>query len=171
MNPLQRIVHVAFVLVLVSTTAQAAENVYTRYYCWLEGSQVVPPTGYGQAGGGCFFLNGDDVLSYQLSSWDDFVFVTQVHIHGPAPEGMDAPVVFTIFDGFDPNGDFFGTVGPLDLQQLHDLGCGLWYVDYHTVANPLGAVRGQIKALLNAPNPCTLPTGETTWGVVKSLYR
>jgi hypothetical protein len=174
MNPVRTIVLVAAALSLVVSTAQAGapDDMYRSYYCWMEGSQVVPPARDTRQGGGCFYLSETDVLTYTINLWEPLVGLeVEAHIHGPAAEGMNAPVVFTL-----PPADQFGwhgELGPLTAQQLHDLGCGLWYVDVHTTAYPDGEVRGQFKALISggAPNPCLLPVEGTTWGAVKSLYR
>jgi hypothetical protein len=173
MNPVRIIVLVAAALSLVVSTAEAGapDDMYTQYYGWLDGSQVVPPAPTGQRGGACIYLNPDtDILTYDINLWMPLVGIElEAHIHGPAAAGMNAPIVFSL-----PLGDHIsGSLGPLDLQQLHDLGCGLWYVDMHTTAFPLGEVRAQVKGLIigGAPNPCTLPTEGTTWGAVKSLYQ
>jgi hypothetical protein len=129
----------------------------------LDGSQVVAPTTSPAVGFGCFTLNPDSTLDYQVSYVGLLSFETGAHIHGPAPAGVNAGVQFGLGLGTPK----VGTVGPLTGPQIDDLMNGLYYVQIHTTLFPGGEIRGQILA---TGNPCTVATEETTWGTVKKLY-
>ena len=83
--------------------------------------------------------------------------VSLMHIHGLAPRGYNAPVVYNIIAASNalalPNptlypatGKFSGTVladGFIIKEQ--DLLNGLYYMNIHTAANGGGEIRGQIS--------------------------
>jgi len=163
---------VALAFVLASTTAHAGTSDYTHgyffFFCWMDGSQVVPPSDLGRMGGGCITLY-DRMLYYTISLESALPGLTEAHIHGPAMGGENAPIVFTLAPSM--NSVFEGVLGPLTDTQFHEFTSAYWYVDIHTTDYPLGALRGQMKQILTAINPCTLGVEEHTWGAVKSLYR
>lgn len=125
----------------------------------LKGDQEVPPVATQAAGLAHFKLSKDGTsLSYKLivANIED---VTQAHIH-VAPAGVNGPVVAFLF-GFVPGVTTNGVlaegtitssdlIGPLAGQPLSALvdamRAGNAYVNVHTVANPGGEIRGQIKA-------------------------
>jgi len=129
----------------------------------MDGSQVVLPTASPAVGFGCFTLNPDSTLDYQVSYIGLLGVETSAHIHGPAPAGVNAGVQFAFGLGTPK----VGTFGPLTGPQIDDLMNGLYYVQIHTDLYPGGEIRGQILA---SGSPCTVATEETTWGAVKALY-
>ena len=129
----------------------------------IDGAQEVPPSGSPATGFGCFLLNLDNTLDYQVSYVGLTGAETAAHIHGPAPVSLNAGVVFPFAVG-SPK---IGTFGPLTAAQVADLSNGLYYVNIHSTLFPGGEIRGQI---LTSGNPCAVPTEETTWGAIKSLY-
>ena len=156
--PLYAALVVAVVMVLA---APVAAQQYFRAV--LDGAQEVPPSGSPANGVGCFVLNPDNTLDYLVSFAGLVGTETAAHIHGPAPAGINAGVVFPFVVG-NPKA---GTFGPLTAQQVADLSGGLYYVNIHTTAFPGGEIRGQI---LRSETSCAVPTDETTWGAVKALY-
>jgi len=129
----------------------------------IDGAQVVPPSGSSATGFGCFVLNPDGTLDYQVSYAGLTGPEYAAHIHGPAPAGATAARVFTFALG-SPK---FGTFGPLTAVQVADLSSGLYYVNIHSTLYPSGEIRGQI---LTSGDPCAVPTEETTWGAIKAFY-
>ncbi len=123
----------------------------------------MPPSGSSATGFGCFVLNPDNTLDFQVTYAGLTAPEIAAHIHGPAPVGLNAAVVFTFALG-SPK---FGTFGPLTAAQVSDLSHGLYYVNIHSTAFPGGEIRGQI---LTSADPCAVPTEETTWGAIKSFY-
>ena len=125
----------------------------------LDGSQEVPAVDSNGTGVAKFKLSKDGTsISYKLNvaNLDD---VVQSHIH-IAPAGVNGSVVVFLFGpaagGVTVNGTLAeGTitaaqlVGPLvgaDLADLVDeMNAGNAYVNVHTLANPGGEIRGQIK--------------------------
>src|SRR3982750_1979876 len=120
-------------------------------------------------------INGLDLTTFQTpgNTADD---VTNAHIHAPGPPGIAASVVWgfigTPFNDTNPadtvvtpftGGAIGGTVsGKWDLPegngttlsaQLPSILSGNSYINFHTVAFPAGAIRGQILAV---PEPSTL---------------
>ena len=64
-----------------------------------------------------------------------------IHFHGPALQGQIGRVDLGI-DEFD-EGSSVGSAFLTD-DQAEDLEAGLWYLNVHTAANPLGEIRGQV---------------------------
>lgn len=91
------------------------------------------------------------------------------HIHGPAPAGMNAGVLYNLGGTVISLGSTAGTIGgAVNLvpnpngttfsvaQQLADLNNGLWYLNIHNATFPGGEIRGQI---LLVPEPATWALG------------
>ena len=153
------------VLIVVGVVVLFAAPVSAQQYfqATINGAQEVPPSGSPGTGFGCFVLNPDSTLDYLVSYSGLLGVETSSHIHGPAPAGVNAGVVFPFAVGTPK----MGTFGPLTAQQVSDLSNGLYYVNIHTTVVPGGEIRGQI---LVSGNACAVPTEDTTWGAVKSLY-
>jgi allophanate hydrolase subunit 2 len=125
----------------------------------LVGSEEVPPVRTDAFGSAKFKVSRDEErMAYRLTvnNLDEF---TQAHIH-LGRRGMNGPVVAFLFGLVDPaisvdrgivEGVITGDdlVGPLQgkpLSALIDLmRKGKTYVNAHTVENPDGEIRGQIK--------------------------
>ncbi len=91
------------------------------------------------------------------------------HIHGAAPVGINAGVLYSLGGSVIPLGSTAGTIsGNVNLvpnpngttfsvaQQLADLNNGLWYLNIHNATFPGGEIRGQI---LLVPEPATWALG------------
>jgi hypothetical protein len=153
----------AVLVIAVSTLFAPSVTAQQYFQAVINGAQEVPPSGSPATGFACFVLNADNTLDY-LVSYNGLTGVeAAAHIHGPAPAGINAAVVFPFAVG-SPK---IGTFGPLTAAQVADLSGGLYYVNIHSTLFPGGEIRGQI---LLSGESCATPTEETTWGAVKSLY-
>jgi hypothetical protein len=70
---------------------------------------------------------------------------TGAHIHGPAPAGQAAGVVFPLEIDNAASGSLSGTWMNLGAEQLQQLRDGLFYVNVHTDMNPPGEIRAQLE--------------------------
>lgn len=89
--------------------------------------------------------------------------VTLAHIHGPAPVGSPAGVVYnlitlgiltgqgttsgTLSGSFNMVAAPAGTSYTTIQQQINDLNAGLWYINIHSVTFGGGEIRGQINLI------------------------
>ena len=105
------------------------------------------------SGVGSFTLNGN-IITYNVTFSGLSAPTIAAHIHGSAPPGVNAPVLFPFTGPFGTtSGTFSGTTAPLTVQQISDLNAGLFYANIHTVNFGGGEIRGQITAV---PEPTTL---------------
>jgi hypothetical protein len=106
----------------------------------LDGSQVVPPSISGATGSGAFLLDASaNTLSFSVSASVVGGPETAAHIHGPAPAGQNAPILFTLPAGNPKVGVW---TYPEAVEQ--DILGGLTYVDVHSLEFGSGEIRGQI---------------------------
>lgn len=153
---IRSIVVVAILVLAGMPSASAQKGTFTAN---LSGGEEVPPVSTLAHGEAIFRLTFDDSgLQYRLIV-ANIEAVTQAHIHLGLP-GQNGPVVAFLF-GFEPGGVFVnGTLaqgiitagdltGPLAGMSLDDLldaiRAGNTYVNVHTLANPPGEIRGQIR--------------------------
>ena len=153
---------VALGLVATASFVSPALGGANEFAATIDGLQEVPPVVTNGSGNGCFTLNSDNTLSFNIEFSGLTGTETAAHIHGPAPPGANAGVQF----GLPTGSPKVGSVGPLSAQQVSDLQAGLYYVNIHSTTNPGGEIRGQIIA--GACGPVSVE--ETTWGRIKSLY-
>lgn len=85
------------------------------------------------------------VMTYTVSFSNLTSAPTMGHIHGSAPRGTNAPVLFPFKDlPAATSGTVNGTATLTEAQE-NDLLNGLLYFNLHTAANPGGEIRGQIE--------------------------
>jgi len=118
----------------------------------LTASQEPPPNGTG-SGSGTVTLSGN-TLTVHITFSGLSANSTLAHIHGPAPRGVNAGVLYSLIPITtlgSTAGTINGTVTLVDgtggftlAQQLQQLRDGLWYVNIHTTAHPGGEIRGQL---------------------------
>ena len=138
---------ISVLLVLAATGPASAEPVY-RFIALLQGGQEVPPTASGSLGNA--FMTYDkstNMLCYSISftPLDGAEFAA--HFHGPALEGMNAPVLFGITPAVSPVGSpKVGCVGPFSESDERALVKGLLYINVHSAPPgvPSGEIRGQV---------------------------
>jgi hypothetical protein len=144
----------ASVLLLGAPGESAAQN----YAATLDGLQEVPPNPSPATGSGSFTLDAAKMLHFNIVFSGLLAPETASHIHGPAPRGVNAGVIFPLPLG-SPK---VGTVGPLTPVQEVDLNAGLLYVNIHSQLFPGGEIRGQIEQAVAVDGK--------TWGAIKALY-
>src|SRR5438309_479429 len=108
----------------------------------LTGSNVVPPNASGGTGFESVRLNDTlDQITVDLTFFGLTSSATAAHIHGPAPAGVNGPVVFTVVgvpataSGSVPEQTF-----PVTPAQIVELESGLLYADIHTSIFPGGEI-------------------------------
>ncbi len=147
------------VLLALGLTTFAAAASGEEFRISLTPDQVVPPTPSTASGSGSLSLGTDGMLSYTITIARLHGTETGGSIHGPAPAGANASLLFQLPLG----GTKTGKLGPLTEAQVADLRAGSWYVNIHTSHHANGEIRGQIRVLL-AVQP-------ETWSRVKDAYR
>ncbi len=72
---------------------------------------------------------------------------TAAHLHGPAMEGKDGPVVFALklVEGDTPGSGTFSGQKDLVDNQIHFYIAGQSYINIHTAKYPKGEIRGQVR--------------------------
>ena len=103
----------------------------------------------GEASGyGTFLLNQAATQLTFAISIDGLTGFTAAHIHGPAAAGESAGVIrgFEASEITEADGEITieGVWTDMTAAQVADLRAGLYYVNFHTEANPGGEIRGQI---------------------------
>lgn len=127
----------------ISVAAPAQVRAEVLYFgAILEPEHEVPPVN--SAGGGHAHFTFDTVtkvltwnITYSMLSGP----ATAAHIHGPADEGQNAPVVIPFPTAGSP---ITGSITLTDAQAAQ-LRAEKWYVNIHTAAHPNGEIRGGIE--------------------------
>ncbi len=135
---------VSIACVFMAGSMGAASGASLHYDATLSGGSEVPAR-TGDATG--HLLGTLDTVAKTFSYTVTFHALTgpatMAHFHGPAAVGANAGVVVPL--GKDPVSPIVGKVVLTD-AQIAELKAGKWYVNVHTVANPGGEIRGQMKA-------------------------
>lgn len=85
------------------------------------------------------------VLTYIISFSNLTGVPTMGHIHGSAPRGTNAGVLFPLTGIPNSTSGTVNGTATLTAAQENDLLNGLFYFNFHTAANPGGELRGQIE--------------------------
>lgn len=138
--------------VSVCATSSASAAIITLSAV-LDASQEVanPPVVSDAFGYGLFELDDQtNELSYQIIFTPSLLTSAELmaHVHGPAPIGVNAGVVFALPAGTPKVG-----TTTLTAQQQADLLNGLMYVNIHTNNHQGGEIRGQILPGRVVPEP------------------
>jgi hypothetical protein len=133
-------------IVVAAFLVLPAAPAFTQTVVWcvdLEGAQETPPAASAGSGTGLLTYDLDtNVLTYNISFSGLGSPEIMAHIHGPAPRGEAAGILFTL-----PLGS--PKVGQWDVPEAQeaDLLAGMDYVNIHTVLFGNGEIRGQIDLL------------------------
>jgi len=105
----------------------------------LSGSNEVPQRDTPATGIGHAMLDLDSKMFVFNYTFENLVAPqAAAHIHGPAPAGMNAGVLYPLPLG---SPSFLMTMlTDMDIEQLRG---GLWYVNVHSTTYPGGEIRGQ----------------------------
>lgn len=126
----------------------AASQAGTLYLARLSGANENPPTTSTATGTGALILNDAQNQSLITATHTLGATVTAGHIHRAAV-GVNGPVVFPFPTPASP-------MGPLTWNMsagaVDSLKAGELYMNFHTAANPGGAIRGQLMRALLAPS-------------------
>ncbi|MCO6453692.1 MAG: CHRD domain-containing protein [Pirellulaceae bacterium] len=111
----------------------------------LSGAQEVPPNGSPATGTATITLDthtGD--FTWDVSYTPLQGVFTVAHFHGPAPQGLNAPVEVPITATVNPVTRTAVGAAVLSAEQITDLLAGQWYLNIHTNLFPGGEIRGQV---------------------------
>jgi hypothetical protein len=123
----------------------------------LDGLQETPPVATPGTGTGTATL--DDVTNQFILSgtFSNLIGTTNnAHVHGPAPPGTPAGVLFGITFDFGVTSGNFSFNGIITPTQASNILSGLTYVNIHTTFRPGGEIRGQILNPVPEPTACAL---------------
>ena len=149
--------HILILCIALSAACAGAQGFIT----YLSGINEVPPNASPNWGDGTFTLTGNE-LQYGL--FHLYTHGLGADIHGPAPAGSLAPVLFNLSPtgyigpyvetngNLDPGGWTFSGNVTLTPSQIADLNAGLLYINLRTPDFPDGELRGQITLV---PEPST----------------
>lgn len=157
----------AIAILAIVSLVGSAHSATTNLVATIDGAQANAGAGTGSPATGSATITYDDVtgeLSWSIS-WNGLQGnVTVAHFHGPALTNQNAGVQVNF-------GAISGLASPsvgstnIDAGQAADLLNELWYINIHSDLEPGGEIRGQVLV-----DP-TVPVNESTWTVVKRLYR
>ena len=133
----------------------SSANAQVRFRATLFGLEEVPPNASPASGEGVVIVNqAGNEISVALTFRNLTSAQQGAHIHGNAPRGQNAPVLFNLGTNGQTSGTLTGTF-PVTSQQVADLRAGLWYFNVHSANFPGGEIRGQIETVCE-PVPAAL---------------
>ena len=131
----------------IATSASARPML--QYGALLDGLQQVPPNATPATGFGTMDIDTDaNTMTIHVEYSGLVGTQTDQHIHGFAPAGVNASVIFPLPAGGSP----INAVWNFTEAQQANILAGLTYVNIHTTVFPGGEIRGQIV-------PVPEPTG------------
>ncbi len=120
----------------------------------LSGAEEVPPNGSPATGSGVITMNTTtNELAFNISFSGLSGSETGAHIHGFAPPGSNAGILY----GLPSGSPKIGSLTYTEAQEANLL-AGLSYVNIHSSAFPGGEIRGQVDDAV----PCAPPTPTAT---------
>jgi uncharacterized repeat protein (TIGR01451 family) len=118
----------------------------TLFVANLNGAQEVPPNNSSATGTATLLLSSDEKEARLALNFGGLSSAqTDAHIHGPAPAGTAAGVLFPL-----PAGQVNDFQISLTSQQVQNLKDGLLYVNVHSSTFPSGEIRGQFGTVASA---------------------
>ncbi len=144
-------------LLAVLAIASTARADLWQFDISLDGAQEVPPAATPATGLATAIL--DDVTGDMsiTGTFQDFVGLSNnAHLHGYAPAGSPAGVVFGLsFDAGVSAGSYSGN-GVIPGSRIADVLNGLTYINIHSTVFGGGEIRGQLVDPTLVPEPTTL---------------
>src|SRR5262249_6033101 len=119
----------------------------------LTGAQEVPPNASTATGTATVTLNAaETMITVSLTFSGLTAPATAAHIHGLAPPGTNAPVVFPLAGvPLATSGSIGPQVFAITAGQVSGLRSGLFYVNVHDSTFPGGEIRGQLTEVVGLP--------------------
>ena len=139
---------------LAAAFSMGIASAQTTYHATLLGVNEVPANASPASGVGTVVLNAAGTLITVDESWSGLTApATASHIHGPAPVGMNAPVIFA-FTGVPAatSGAIPEQTFAITAAQAIQLQGGMFYMNVHDSVFPGGEIRGQLTLV---PEPST----------------
>jgi hypothetical protein len=164
----------------MAVSAQTAQAQVVTWQAFLNGAQQVPPVNTPATGNAFGTLNvGTGLFTWNLNftgltSPTQNVAGTPAHLHGPALPGQTAGIILGFVgvpEGIRASVGTYTGSGTLTAEQVQFVLQGRTYVNLHTVANPMGEIRGQVTV---TPEPTTwalLGTGLASVGLIARRRR
>ncbi|MEX2307734.1 MAG: CHRD domain-containing protein [Pirellulales bacterium] len=150
------LVPVAFAVALCFALPSQA-TVWTFNNIPIDGLQEVPPVATTGTGLGTATL--DDVTNtFSISgSFSNLIGTSNnAHIHGPAPPGTPAGVMFPLTFDFGVSSGNFSFNGVITAAHVQTILDGLSYVNIHSTFRPGGEIRGQLLNPIPEPATCLM---------------
>ena len=121
------------------------QNSTDKFEFTLSGSQEVPSNNSTGSATAEVKIVGDQ-LKVEFSFEGLTGPITGAHIHGPAPAGQNAGVIFNIVPGQFPagTGSPIEATFPITEEQKQLIRSGQTYLNLHTTQFPGGEIRGQV---------------------------
>ena len=130
---------VALAWMIVATPARAA---IVQFTATLDGAQQVPPSGSAGTGSGTFVMDTvANTMSVSITYSGLGSAVILGHIHGAAPPGMNAGIIFPFANPNSPVNETWNNISNTDEASVI---AGLTYANIHTTGFVGGEIRGQI---------------------------
>lgn len=124
---------------------QIIQDGATLFVAGLDGQQEVPPNSSNGIGLGQVVLDPAGTgISVSLLFSNLGSPQTMSHIHGPAPPGTNAGILYDIGSTGQTSGAFLDRRFSVTPQQAADLRANLWYFNVHSQSIMAGEIRGQI---------------------------
>ena len=141
---------------------QVVVDPITDLVALIDAAQEVPPNASLGQGIGVFDIDtAANTLNFDIRFGNLMGTETGAHIHGPAPPGMNAGVIFGLPLGSPKTGTWNFTE-----PQQSDILAGLTYVNIHSTFAGGGEIRGQIIPMSPATGVEALPTSSDRMGLV-----
>ncbi len=135
----------AIALLVVSFVAARADASIVNFTINLDGLQEVPPNASPGFGSGTATLDTVTGLMTLSGTFGGLVSPTiDAHLHGLAPAGVNAGVIFGLSFTLGATSGSFNGNGILTPAQITGALNGQTYVNIHTSAFPGGEIRGQV---------------------------
>jgi len=141
------------VVVVALCAASFAQAAHYSASVTLNGASEVPSNASTATGsGGVSIDTNTNALTFHITYSGFATSETAAHIHGFAPPGMNASVLFPLPAGLTKDGVWNYT----EPQEANIL-AGLTYMNIHSTAFPGGEIRGWINPVLVTDTPASTP--------------
>ena len=120
----------------------------------IDGLQETPPVATPGTGLGTASLNTVTKIMMISGSYSGLTgTANNAHLHGPAPPGTPAGVIFGLSFTASTAGTFNGTSGVLPAATITNILNGLSYINIHSTFKTGGEIRGQLQNPIQIPEP------------------